>query len=74
MERYPKALLDQQYFETTADFVRLLPVTSPFTVKELQKAGNISPRLAQSTVNVLMRVSALTREKKGRSFYYSIAE
>ena len=74
LERYPKALLDQQYFETTADFVRLLPVTSPFTVKELQKAGNISPRLAQSTINVLMRVGALTREKKGRSFYYSIAE
>lgn len=76
VERIPRALINQRYFSCAAQLAGLLPdsLPDPFTAKDVAKHGRVSPRVAGTAVKLLTDLGALSKEKVGRSFFYTTVQ
>ncbi|SDM55055.1 hypothetical protein [Acetanaerobacterium elongatum] len=71
--RIPTELIDELTINTPADYGRLIPNSLPeaFTAKDFAKAAKLSPKSAQTALNVLHSVGAVINiGKRGRSYLY----
>lgn len=72
-DRIPTGIEEEIILENVADYAALLPAAlpDPFTSNDLAKYAHVSVRLAQTTLNVLTSLGAVTRiGKDGRKLLY----
>lgn len=75
-DRIPRELLSEIILETRADFAQLLPENLPpfFGSAEFSACAKIPRPLARTALNILTDTGVIERrEKRGRSYVYSIA-
>ncbi len=74
-DRIPVSLQKQLYIRSLEDYKLFLPENLPatFDSKEFAKVANISIRLAQVGLNILLEVGVVVRiGKKGRAYLYKV--
>ena len=72
-DRIPTALYAQEAIDSVSDYQKLIPdsLSEPFTTKDYAKAAHITQTVAQTALNVLHHVGAVTRiGKDGRAYTY----
>lgn len=73
LERIPIGFGETYTLNTQREFMELLPfsLVEPFTTKDVAATLRLSPKTAQSTVNVLHHVGAIVRSsKRGNAYLY----
>jgi len=71
LNRVPTDLFSVEYFETSKDFIKLLPDTEEFTVKSLASHAKITPDLARKMIYCLCHADIIkhTHTEKREKFY-----
>ena len=75
LERIPNQILDEVYIDCQDDYIKLIPkeLPSPFTSADFAKAIKRTRTTAQTALNVLKHVGAVTcTGKKNKSYLYEI--
>ncbi len=74
-ERIPVDIIEEICINSIADYIKLIPHNLPgeFTTKDFRKASGLSLSTAQTALNVLYSVGAVTRVgKSGNTYLYNI--
>lgn len=73
-ERYPRTIEGEVTLTVPADYAALLPtgLPRPFTAKQFGKAARMQGRALSGCLKLLLTMGVLTREKEGRTYYYSV--
>lgn len=72
-DRIPTALIEEVWITSPIDYANMIPssLTGEFTVKDFHKASRLSPKKAQSAIQVLRHVGAIEQVgKQGRAYIY----
>lgn len=74
LERVPVALIEDILFDQLEDYAKFVPhsLDIEFTVKDYQKATQLTPGKSSMSVNLLKNMGVITQiGKKGRSYLYT---